>query len=209
MSEFAGEIKLEALPPSSDTLNQVSLPVGREHITDPDIQGIIDGMFDIAYGRQGNKEQRTMVGLAAPQLGILKRIIIVGVDTVGMGESPDLQAFIDPEITYASEEKETNREGCFSTGNICGVLERSKIIRIRAYDRNGQEVSDKFEGFPARIFQHEIDHLEGLRFPDRISDTSKLHWVEPDEFGAYRTQWHEWTQLCPPNVWEDMKNGKT
>jgi peptide deformylase len=164
-------------------------------------------MFRVAKGRQGDAKYPTLVGLAAPQIGISKRIVIIGVNAVGGGEQPDLRVYINPVITEVSAETEEGREGCYSTDRVCGVVERAKKITLIAYDRHGEKVIKIFEGFPARVAQHEVDHLNGIRFPDRITSDKKLHWVEEDEFGEYRTHWKEWSVLCPREKWLAIKAG--
>ncbi len=198
----------EAVPPNSEVLNQVAEAIPQEAISSKETQALIDGMLAIANGTQGDKKRRTMVGLASPQVGVSKRVIVVDIASTGMGETPDLRAYINPVIAERSIETEAGREGCFSTGNVCGNVERSSEITLEAYDRNGNPVSERWTGFTARIFQHETDHLDGVRFPDRIKDDTKLHWVEPDMFGEYRTKWAEWDELCPRNKWEDVKAGR-
>lgn len=197
------------VPPESEVLKQVAAEIPIEDIGSPEVQGLIDTMLELARGRQGDAKRRTMVGLAAPQIGVSKRLVIIGVDADGTGgKTPDLQAFINPVITEVSDETLTDREGCFSTGKVCGVLERPKWVRLQGYDRNGDPIERVLEGFPARIASHEVDHLDGIRFPDKITDDSKLHLVEPDQFGEYRAHWDEWTQLCPREEWLAIKGEK-
>ncbi len=162
----------------------------------------------MAHGRQGDAKYPTLVGLAAPQIGISKRVVIIGMNAVGGGEQPELKEFINPEIIEISDELEEGREGCFSTSRVCGIVERAKKVKVQAYDRQGKLFEHEFEGFPARVAQHEIDHLNGIRFPDRIADDKKLHWVEEKEFGDYRENWHNWTVNCPREKWESIKLGK-
>jgi len=195
----------QQVPPSSNILNQKALPVPIKFISNPDTQNIIDKMLKIAHGRQGDAKYPTLVGLAAPQIGILKRIIIVGTDSLGDGKQPTLEAFINPILIYKSTEKVDDREGCFSTGRVCGIVSRSKVIKFQAYTREGKKVTLELKDFPARIMQHEIDHLDGVRFPDIITDDEKLHWVEEDKFGEYRIHWHEWKIKCPREKWLSLK----
>ncbi len=179
-------MSIELVPPGSDVLNQTAEPIMPSEIETPEVQAMIDDMLDIANGEQGNPKKPTMVGLAAPQVGLLKRIIIVGVDAEGMGEKPELRAYVNPDIVRSAPETMIGREGCYSTSRVCGIVERSSRVTIRAFDRLGNHLEETYEGWPARIFQHEIDHLKGIRFPDRITDDSRLHWVEEEEFGEYR-----------------------
>jgi peptide deformylase len=194
--------------PDNDVLNKVAAAIPVEAITLQETQLLVDEMLQLANGTQGDVKRRTMVGLAASQVGVSKRVIIIDVASTGMGETPELRAYINPVITERSEQTEPGREGCFSTGNVCGIVERSSEITIEAYDREGSPVSERWTGFTARIFQHETDHLDGIRFPDRIVDDTKLHLVEPDQFGEYRTRWAEWDMLCPRTMWKAIKVGR-
>jgi len=195
----------EFVQPTNNILNLIAKEVIPTEIDSQEIQLLIDGMFKIAYGEQGDKERKTMVGLAAPQIGVNERIIIAGINAVGLGEQPELKVFINPEITEVSDETEEGREGCYSTDKVCGIVDRSKTVTLRAYDRYGNEATETYEGFPARVLQHEIDHLNGIRFPDRITDDAKLHWVETERFGEYREQWAEWEVRCTREQWEAIK----
>lgn len=194
--------------PGSEVLSHIAEEVPIDHIHSKEIQTLIDAMLRIAYGEQGDKERKTMVGLAAPQIGVSKRVIIAGINAVGLGEQPELRAFINPTIVNKSTDMEKGREACYSTSRVCGIVERSKKVTVEAFDRDGHKVIETYEGFPARVFQHEIDHLDGIRFPDRISDDSRLHWVEPERFGEYRERWAEWEVPCQRQTWVDIKAGK-
>lgn len=200
--------RVELVSPNDDVLNKVAVEVTTQEISSTETQKLIKQMLKIAQGEQGDVNKRTMVGLASPQVGVSKRIIIVDVATTGMGEAPELRAYINPKIIKKSEQVEQGREGCYSTGNVCGNVDRSSEVTIEAFDQDGNLVSETWTGFTARIFQHEIDHLDGVRFPDRITDDAKLHWVESDKFGDYRTEWANWDILCSRSTWDDIKSGK-
>lgn len=206
--KYSLEATESRIPPSNQLLNRTSKPVKLEEIPTPEIQTLIDKLFSVAYGRQGDSQYPTLVGLAAPQIGFMRRIVLIGINAVGNGEQPTLHEYINPVIVYRSRETELNREGCFSTSRICGIVERSKTITLLAYSRSGQKIYQTLDGFPARVAQHEIDHLDGIRFPDRITDDSILHWVEEEEFGDYRIHWSEWPKKCPREKWEAIKSGK-
>lgn len=170
----------QQVPPESKVLNLVAKEIPIKDIEEPGIQLLVDRLFRVAYGRQGDVKYPTLVGLAAPQIGVSKRVVIIGVNAAGDGKQPELKEFINPEIIKISDEKEEGREGCFSTSRVCGIVERAKKVTVRAYDRHGKLFEHTFEGFPARVAQHEIDHLNGIRFPDRIADDENLHWVEEE-----------------------------
>jgi peptide deformylase len=198
----------ELVAPESASLNGVSVAVPVKELAAADTQQLIVAMLAIANGTQGDKNVRTMVGLSAPQVGANKRIIVVDVTSTGMGETPELRVYVNPVITERSSATEPGREGCFSTGNICGIVQRASEITIEAYDRDGERVVERHKGFTARIFQHEVDHLDGIRFPDRIMNDSNLHWVEPEKFGDYREHWQTWPTHCSRSIWEAMKSGQ-
>jgi hypothetical protein len=80
-------------------------------------------------------------------------------------------------------------------------------VTLEGLSRQGEPIVIELTGFVARIAQHETDHLDGVRFPDRIPVTEprRLHWVEPSEFDKYRTDWENWPIICPRTRWEDLK----
>lgn len=204
---------LSFLPPTDPRLNEECEQVCPCEIISEEIQQIIDQMFWVAFGETGDRTKRIMVGLAAPQIGIQKRIILVDTAATGVFTKdeepppPRMEVFINPEILWRSEEQVLWREGCYSTGSICGVVPRSKQILIRAYDREGNLITHEYEGYVARIFQHEIDHLDGVRFPDKVSGDEDLHWVEIKEYPEYRINWRNWPRKCSRTQWLEMKCG--
>jgi peptide deformylase len=206
MSQSEPRLHLALVLPHSAILNKKAEPIPETKIRSTETQWLIREMLSIARGEQGDTSKRTMVGLAAPQVGVGKRIIIVDITSTGMGEEPDLRVFINPEIIDRSIQTEEGREGCYSTGNVCGVVERASSVTVKAYDQFENKVEQTFDGFTARIFQHEMDHLDGIRFPERIMNDDKLHWVEPDQFGDYRKRWSNWDVLCTRQTWEKIKS---
>jgi len=195
----------QLLKPTDIRLNQASELVPLEQIISTGIQLIINGMLDLAAGTA--KNPKTMVGLAAAQIGIFKRIMIVDTATTGMGETPKPTVYINPIVEPLGTETERGREGCFSTGCVCGIVERFKQVHVTAFDRDGNAVDEIHNGMTARIFQHESDHFEGIRFPDRVINEADLHWVEPDEFPDWRQNWASWQKRCDRSTWEAMKAG--
>ena len=193
--------------PNDPILNKIAEEIPPETITSDEIQNIIERLLSIAHGEQADRSKPVMVGLAAPQAGISKRIILVDIGADGHGGVSDLRVYIDPKITWSSEEKEEWYEGCYSTSGVCGIVERPHKIKLEAYDRKGDHLTEEYSGYVARIFQHEIDHLNGNEFVTHISNDDNLHWVEDGEFPQYRDKeaWRNWPYKCPRERWEKIK----
>lgn len=192
---------------------RLSMPVDEvpvHQIGSSEIQTIIDQMYQIAAPERLDVDARVMVGLAAPQIGIYKQIILVDLSvSAERRDLGELKVFINPKILWRSEEQELEREGCYSVDSrICGIVPRSSKIKISAYDRQGKFVEEELSGFTARIFQHEVDHLHGVRFPDQTGSQGVLHWVEEEQYPEYRTSWQTWPQAVSQKVWHAMKEGK-
>lgn len=110
------------------------------------------------------------IGLAATQIGVMERIVVVCPDTRPL-------PLINPEILEASG-SESGEEGCLSLPGLYGTVERASEVTVRALDRKGNSVTIEAEGIAARILQHEIDHLDGVLFIDK-ADPATLYWAEP------------------------------
>ena len=102
------------------------------------------------------------VGLAAPQIGRLRRLIVIE-----PGEDEPPTALVNPEITWRSDEEETATEGCLSIGEIVVPVARATAIHVRAQDLDGSVLELDAEDFAARVIQHEVDHLDGILILDR------------------------------------------
>jgi peptide deformylase len=109
------------------------------------------------------------VGLAAPQINISQRLIVVEYpeDDTNPDSKPKVFVLVNPELTYVSDEKEKGVEGCLSVPRLFGEVERSKSITLKGQNQHGKKITIKANGWLARIFQHEIDHLNGILFVDR------------------------------------------
>jgi peptide deformylase len=94
-----------------------------------------------------------------------------------------LWALADPKIVWASEETVEDQEACLSIPHLYGDVPRHVAIRVEALDRSGRNLKLELEGFAARVFQHEIDHLDGILFTDRVSGFDKLYRFEEDKTG--------------------------
>lgn len=200
-------MKDQFVRPNDPILIQMAQEIEPENIISPETAEIIERMLSVAYGEQEDRNKPLLVGLAAPQIGISKRIILVDVAARGKGNIGDLRVFINPEIIWSSEDKNEWYEGCFSTDRVCGIVSRPTSIKIRAYTRGGRLIEEEYAGYTARIFQHEIDHLNGIEFVSRITEDDKLHWVEKEEFPEYRNNegWRNWPKKCSRGKWERIK----
>lgn len=121
----------------------------------PHLHKLLDDMADTMYDAHG-------VGLAAPQVGILKRVIVVDTQEE---DGPGLIEMVNPEIVE-KEGTQLGPEGCLSIPGVNGDVKRFDKVKVRGQDRNGNPIEIEAEGFLARAFQHEVDHLNGILFTD-------------------------------------------
>ncbi len=127
----------------------------------PDLQKLIDDMVETMRAAPG-------VGLAAPQIDVPLRVIVVEFGSEDDPERPaKLYTVVNPEISRASQETLVGTEACLSIPGMAGDVERAESITVKGFSRRGQPIKIKAHGWLARIFQHEIDHLDGVLFIDR------------------------------------------
>jgi peptide deformylase len=139
------------------------------HVTDfgKDLQVLVDDMVETMRAAPG-------VGLAAPQIGLSTRLIVVEYGSEDDEDAPKkLYIMANPEIIQSSAETELAVEGCLSVPGLVGEVERSLKIVVKGQNRRGQPVRLKAAGWLARIFQHEIDHLDGVLYTDRATQVWK------------------------------------
>jgi len=139
----------------SDVLRQVAQPVAE--ITD-EIRQLANDMLKAMYDSEG-------VGLAAPQIGVSKRVIVLDVDPYDPSCEPI--ALINPEIVERTG-REDSEEGCLSVPEVRGEVKRSENVTVEALDLNGKKVRIEATDLLARAIQHEIDHLNGVLFVDHL-----------------------------------------
>lgn len=128
-----------------------------------EIRSLVSDMAETMYKAPG-------IGLAAPQIGVLKRLAVI--DISKDDEPKNLIVLINPEIIEQKGEVE-EEEGCLCVPGVYANVRRSEITRIRATNENGEEFEMTGEGLLSRAFQHEIDHLNGILFIDRVSPLKK------------------------------------
>jgi peptide deformylase len=168
--------KLEIITPQNPVLRQKAEPVT---IFDDELQALIDNMIETMREANG-------VGLAAPQVARPLRLAVIEtppeMDDAGdeIPESRDLYVIVNPEISWASSKKVDGIEGCLSIPGYLGEVNRPESVRVKALDRHGKKISLRLKGWDARIFQHEIDHLDGVLYIDRLPE----HFWREDEYYA-------------------------
>ncbi|MBE6949172.1 MAG: peptide deformylase [Ruminococcaceae bacterium] len=153
------------------TLNKVCRPVKdfnkRLHI-------LLDDMKDTLLDAEG-------LGLAAPQVGVLRRVVVViDINKEAEYEEDKIIELVNPEIIYTEGEQE-GMEGCLSLPGEFGIVKRPNIVKVRAFDRYGQEFEYTGEGLTARCFCHELDHLDGHLYTERAS-----RMLTPEELDEMR-----------------------
>jgi peptide deformylase len=126
----------------------------------PEIRRMVDDMIETMYDEVG-------IGLAAPQVGISLRLMVVGHDN-----GREARAVVNPVITEQGGEV-TSEEGCLSLPGIFAPVTRAEWVRLEGQDLEGQPVSIRARGLTARVFQHEMDHLDGVLFIDRLDPMTR------------------------------------
>jgi len=167
-------------------LRAKALPVPLDDIRSPRIQQLIDDMFETMREYSG-------IGLAAPQVHESLRLFVAGIRPDEADETdgdPDermpLMVMINPQITPAGDMVEQGWEGCLSIPDVRGLVPRATDIRVDAYDRTGKRITINAHGLPARVIQHETDHLDGVLFFDRMRSLKTLAFM--DEYQRYWTK---------------------
>jgi peptide deformylase len=163
-------------------LRTVAKPIEPASIKAPAVQRLIDDMFDTMREYSG-------IGLAAPQVHESVRVFVAGIRPKPIGsevnddEEMPLMALVNPEITLVGTSGELGWEGCLSIPDIRGRVPRAPAVKVKAFDRTGQAIAFTAKGFPARVIQHEYDHLDGILFFDRMKSFESLSYLE--EYDRY------------------------
>ena len=159
-------------------LRRAARPLEKADIRNPAVQKFIDDMIETMYEYHG-------VGLAAPQVHEGLRLFVAMLEDEP-GDESDALVVINPEITPNSSATEEGWEGCLSIPDIRGMVPRHTDITVKALDRNGKAMELRLRGFPARVAQHETDHLDGVLFFDRMKSMQSLTFLE--EFSRFQTK---------------------
>jgi len=163
-------------------------PVAPAEITAAPMQRLIDDMTQTMLEYHG-------AGLAAPQVHEELRLFVAQVvrdhedeenEADNETRKPEILALINPEFKPASRHVEEDWEGCLSIPDLRGVVPRYRDISVKAYDRTGRQIELQASGFMARVIQHEVDHLDGVLFLDRMKSLDSLSFIE--EFARYHAK---------------------
>ena len=166
-------------------LRETANPVDLEALIAPgdnELQQLIDDMIDTMRDEGG-------VGIAAPQVARSLQIVIVEYQQNPRYPSQDdipLTVYVNPVITHAGTETASFWEGCLSLKDLRGLVTRPKTVTVEAFSRDGKKMVVEASGFLAIVLQHEIDHLHGKVFLDRMTDLKQLAWA--DEWKTYWTE---------------------
>ena len=141
----------------------------------PELQALLKDLDDTMQAANG-------AGLAAPQIGVDLQVVVFGSGEVNP-RYPDAPVvprtvLINPVLTSLSDDEEEGWEGCLSVPGMRGVVPRFKRLRYQGFDEAGQPIDRTVEGFPARVVQHECDHLIGMLYPMRVRDFSRFGYTE-------------------------------
>ena len=169
----------EIVTPPNPTLRQRARKV---HRITPEITQLIDDLVETMRVAPG-------VGLAAPQIDVGLRVIVVeyaegSEDEDAPEKPPKLYAVINPEITRTSKDRVLGNEACLSLPGYFGEVERYERVTVKGLNRHGQDFKLKANGWLARIFQHEIDHIEGILYIDRATQVWRIEDHEDEELPA-------------------------
>src|SRR5499426_3130556 len=159
-------------------LREQARPLEKSDLRNPLVQKLIDDMIETMHEYHG-------VGLAGPQVHEGRRVFVALLDDEPGPES-DAVAIINPELVPNAQKKEEGWEGCLSIPDIRGMVPRFTDITLRGLDREGKAVELQLKGFPARVAQHETDHLDGVLFFDRMTSMQSLTYL--DEYSRYHSK---------------------
>jgi len=140
----------------------------RVRTIDSSVKKLISDMIETMHSDPGR------VGLAAPQVGVSLRVIVIG-----LPEAEDI-AIINPEIVRRRGERLIN-EGCLSVPGYFGQVQRAESVTVKGRDQSGKEIRIKADGLLAQALEHEIDHINGVLYIDHLESTDKLYKIEPEE----------------------------
>ncbi len=181
----------EIIQVGDSRLREKSRPI--ERVT-PEIRQLVDDMVETMYENDG-------VGLAAVQIGELQRILVIEIpEDEEIWGSGELYVVLNPEIVKESRETEVGVEGCLSIRGYAGEVERATEILVRGQDMQGKSFRMRPRGYLARVFQHEIDHLNGVLYIDRLVSPDRIWEVTPGTEEAVESEAYAEEECVSPET---------
>ena len=162
----------EVLRMGHPVLRERAKPVDK--LGTPELAALVADMKDTMAAKNG-------AGLAAPQIGVGQRVVIFGVTPNPRypdAEEVPFTVLVNPKIVLLTREVEEGWEGCLSVPGMRGVVPRYTKLRYSGFDEHGNPIEREAEGFHARVVQHECDHLDGILYPQRMTDLSRFGFIE-------------------------------
>jgi peptide deformylase len=152
-----------------DVLREKARPVRKKEIKNEEFQRFIEDLKYTMLTKDGG-------GLAAPQVGRSKRVFVV--NTPDISNSKDILVMVNPEITFESDKKKRDFDGCLSIPDLYGFTSRPKKLKIKFLDQEGEEHEEEYKDFAARAIHHEYDHLDGVLWIDRVDDNRDIYYKD-------------------------------
>jgi peptide deformylase len=168
----------EVLRMGHPVLREKAQPV--ENLATPELRALVEDMKETMKAKSG-------AGLAAPQIGVSQRVVIFGVESNPRypdAEPVPFTVLVNPNLVMLSREVDEDWEGCLSVPGMRGVVPRYTKLRYSGFDEEGNPIERVAEGFHARVVQHECDHLDGILYPQRMTDMRTFGFTRelfPDE----------------------------
>lgn len=163
-------------------IREVGDPILNKTSDEVEIENINEDILDIIEDLKSTLEFGTGLGIAAPQIGINKRIIVVGAkkenNKYNDAEEIPVTAMLNPTWREISKETDIQYEGCMSVPSIRGKVERYKDIELKYYDEKGKQIIKQLHGFFARLVQHECEHLDGIVFLERVKEKNGFATID-------------------------------
>lgn len=204
---------LAFIPVNDQRLCEEAQPILQEEILSQSTQSLIDAMLKLAGYCANPKRYRSteaLMGLAAPQVGQMKQIILINTtspDELQQGAKPQFDIWINPHIISESEKTQRCHEGCYSVPSCyVGIVDRPVKISIEGFDRLGNKMTKEYTKNLASVVHHEIDHLKGIRFPERLHSEKEIDVIYTlEEVLSYRKEWRRWKNKASLDQWKQMK----
>lgn len=191
--------KLKPITSTNPKLRKICEPITLRELRTKKTQDLIESLLSYVYatnnkGADSRRDKPSVVGLAANQLGVNQRIVVVDLG-IGHKSYSDIHVLVNPVIKWKSKTLTERSEGCVNLNGIHGFVKRSTRVKLDAYDRSGNAISLDIHGWPAILLQHEVGHLNGELFIDLLPNPKKAHLVDDSEVVEYKRNKKSWKKF--------------